>query len=99
MSGPDLKVDYSLLDGSSRRLQNMKSFFEGIKEWDRSCDSAWGSGAIASAMSGSFAGNWDIHRKKLVDSMDSLSKLCDEAVKQFQKADGKWAGALTGHGG
>lgn len=99
MSGPDLRVDYGLLDGSSRRLQQMKSFFDGIQDWDRSCDSAWGSGAIASAMSGSFAGNWNVHRKELVSSMDSLSELCDQAVVQFQNADGTMARKLTGHGG
>ena len=98
MSGPDLKVDYGLLESSGRRLQQMKSFFDGIKSWSQSCEGFWGSGAIASAMSGSFAGNWDSHRKRLVESMESLSELCDKSVKSFQEMDSKQARALTGHG-
>lgn len=96
VSGPDLKVDYDLLDGSAGRLRQMKSFFEGIKDWGQSCEGDWGSGSIASAMSGHFAGNWDIHRKGLVESMDSLAELCDTAVKSFQDGDTKLANSLTG---
>lgn len=96
MSGPDLKADYGLLNSSERRLRQMKSFFDGIKDWDRSCASFWGASAIASAISGHFAGNWDIHRKRLMESMDSLAELCDMSVKEFQKADAALARSVTG---
>jgi hypothetical protein len=43
---------------------------------------------------GSFAGNWDSHRKQLTDSMQSLSSLVSAARKHFQDTDGKLASQL-----
>src|SRR5438105_2449252 len=98
MAGPDLKVDYALLEGSSRTLQQMQSHLEGLGNWSHSTEGCWGSGEIASAMSESFAGNWESHRQRLIESMKSLSELCDKSVQQFQEMDSKQAGELTGHG-
>lgn len=97
MSGPDLKVDYALLEGSGRTLQQMQSHFEELGNWSHSTAGCWGSGEIASAMSDHFAGNWDSHRKRMIESMKSMSELCDKSVQQFQEMDSKQARALTGH--
>lgn len=90
----DLKVDYQLLDSTERTLSSLTSEFQNIKAQEGSYDGAMGSGDIAGAMD-SFAGNWDYHRGKLVDSMQALGKMVGQTRQAFQKTDTGLAHDLT----
>lgn len=90
----DLKVDYALLSSTESTLSSLIGEFSRIESSTGSYDGALGSGDIEGAM-GSFAGNWDSHRKQLTDSMRSLGDLVSAARKHFQDADGKLASQLT----
>jgi uncharacterized protein YukE len=91
---PDLKVDYNLLDQSEKALSSLVSEFQNIKAQESAYDGAMGSGDVASAM-GDFAGNWDIHRKKLVDKMQHTGELIHQSKQAFSDTDGKLACSLT----
>lgn len=90
----DLKVDYQLLDSIERSLTTLQSEFQNIKAQTGSYDGAMGSGDVAGAMDG-FAGNWDDHRKDLLNSIQTLGKMVSETKQQFQAADSKLANSLT----
>jgi uncharacterized protein YukE len=92
----DLKVDYQLLDMTERNLSSLKSEFDNIKAQTGSYDGFLGSGDIASAM-GAFCGNWDYHRGKLVEEMESLGTMVAQTKKSFQDADEQLKASLTGH--
>jgi hypothetical protein len=89
----DLKVEFSLLDSASKTLTSLTSEFQNIKAQGGDYDGAMGSGDIVGAM-GSFSGNWDYHRGKLVGSMQALGKMIDESSKQFHGTDNQLASSL-----
>jgi hypothetical protein len=86
----DLKVEFGLLDSAEKTLTSLTSEFQNIKAQESGYEGAMGSGDIAGAL-GSFSGNWDYHRDKLVGSMQALGKMITESKKQFQETDGKLA--------
>ena len=90
----DLKVDYQLLDSIERSLTSLHSEFQNIKSQTGAYDGAMGSGDVASAMDG-FSGNWDDHRKDLLNSIQSLGKMVSETKQQFQTTDNKLKNSLT----
>ena len=83
----DLKVEFDLLNSAKKTLT---SEFQNIKAQESGYDGAMGSGDITGAL-GSFSGNWDYHRNKLVGSMQALGQLIDESEKQFHKTDDQLA--------
>lgn len=89
----DLKVEFSLLDSAGKTLTSLTSEFQNIKAQTSDYDGAMGSGDIAGAM-GSFSGNWDYHRDKLVGSMQALGKMIAESSKQFHGTDNQLASSL-----
>jgi hypothetical protein len=93
----DLKVDYSLLEASHKRLTSLSSEFGSLQASNSGYDAALGSGTIAGAMN-SFAGNWSYHRDQLVGDMDKLDKMITESIAQFMDTDKKAAQELTGKG-
>jgi hypothetical protein len=90
---PDLKVEFDLLDSAEKTLTNLTSEFQNIKAQENGYEGAMGSGDIAGAL-GSFSGNWDYHRDKLVGSMQALGKMVNESKKQFHETDNKLASDL-----
>ena len=86
----DLKVEFDLLNSAKKTLTNLTSEFQHIKAQESAYDGAMGSGDITGAL-GSFSGNWDYHRNKLVGSMQALGQLIDESEKQFHKTDDQLA--------
>ncbi|HWG15787.1 MAG TPA: hypothetical protein VG268_21185 [Streptosporangiaceae bacterium] len=90
---PDLKVEFDLLDSAEKTLTNLTSEFQNIKAQESGYEGAMGSGDIAGAL-GSFSGNWDYHRDKLVGSMQALGKMVAESRKQFHETDNKLASSL-----
>lgn len=102
---PDLEVDFDLLSESSRSLGDIYQAFDGLKSRSAQTESDWGAGAIASAM-GSFSGDWDSHRDKIMKSAQTLKQMTDQAVEAFKDTDKQLAGGLqqtkvvtTTHGG
>ena len=89
-----MKVDYQLLDSTEKSLSNLVAEFQNIKTQEQAYDGAMGSGDIAGAL-GSFAGNWDYHRKKLIGSMQALGKMVSETKEQFRKTDTGLTSSLT----
>ena len=86
----DLKVEFDLLNSAKKTLTTLTSEFQNIKAAESAYDGAMGSGDITGAL-GSFSGNWDYHRNKLVGSMQALGQLIDESEKQFHKTDDQLA--------
>ena len=97
MGTPDLKVDYDLLEATHKTLTSLASEFGNLKASTSGYDAAMGSGTITGAM-GSFSGNWDYHRDKLVGNMQKLDGMITESVKQFMDTDKQAAQALLGKG-
>lgn len=90
----DLKVDYQLLDSIERSLSTLVSEFQNIQAQTGGYDGAMGSADIAGAM-GSFAGNWDYHRKQIAGSMQSLGQMVSQTRKHFQDTDNRLKASLT----
>jgi hypothetical protein len=90
----DLKVDYQLLDATEKSLSTLVSEFQNIKAQEQAYDGAMGSGDIAGAL-GSFAGNWDYHREKLIGSMQALGTMVSQTKEQFSKTDTGLTASLT----
>ena len=84
----DLKVDNHLLESTERHLHSLKSEFSKIKSRTEHYDSAFGSHDIIDAM-GEFSGNWDYHRRKLLESIENLGKLVHETIEKFHESDEK----------
>jgi uncharacterized protein YukE len=87
-------VDYQLLASITRTLEGLASEFAHLDDQVASFDSAYGSDAIASAMS-SFSGNWSNHRKTLLSTMENLGKMTAATEQHFRQADNQLASDLT----
>ncbi len=92
---PDLKVNYDLLQQSSKTLASLCREFANCEAQERVYDGEWGSGDIKSAMD-AFTDNWHYHRGKLLDSMQSLGKMIDQSLATFRKTDARLAASVTG---
>ena len=82
----DLRISYGELESTKARMSSLVKDFEGIQADQSRYDGAMGSGDVAGAMD-SFAGNWSIHRKKLLDKMQNLNSLVEAALVHFPKTD------------
>lgn len=89
----DLKIDYDLLTTSRKSLGDIYQAYDRLKSRSSHTESDWGSGDISAAM-GSFSGDWDNHREKIMKSVDSVKCMADEALAGFQDTEGKLAGSL-----
>jgi len=90
----DLVVDYNLLDKAQTALTGLAREFSNIKSQERAYDGDWGSPRIQSAMA-DFAGNWDDHRKNLLQKINTLGQHTQESKKGFQGTDTKLKSQLT----
>ncbi len=90
MGDPDLTVDYDFLADCERKLGQLKKTFEDIENRRDDMKEHWGSGAVAGAM-GDFVDNWDDYRTRLVESIESVSKLVTGSKKAFEDLDDKLA--------
>jgi hypothetical protein len=84
----DLVVDYNLLDKAQASLAGLGKEFGDIKSQERAYDGDWGSSRIQNAMA-DFAGNWDNHRKNLLQKINTLGQHTQESKKGFQGTDTK----------
>ncbi len=92
-----LKVDYTALNDSERSLLRISTELEGA-EARRDADAGiWGSSDVADAME-EFVGNWDRHRKQLVESLKSVGEMCASSRDCFTGTDQQLASKLAGAG-
>lgn len=89
----DLKIDYDLLTESSRSLGDIYRAFDQLKSRAANTSSDWGSSDIAGAM-GSFSGDWDSHREKIMHSIQSVKNTVDEALQGFNDTETKLSTSL-----
>jgi hypothetical protein len=89
----DLKIDYDILSESSGSLQDIYNAFDKLRSRASATSSDWGSDDIASAM-GSFSGDWDNHRHKVMKSIESVKQMVDEALQGFNDTETKLSGSL-----
>ncbi len=93
----DLKVNYTSLDDSERSLQRIATELEGADARRAANADIWGSSAVADAMD-EFVGNWDRHRKQLVESLKSVGEMCASSRDCFTGADQQLASELPSAG-
>ncbi len=93
----DLKVNYATLDQSEQSLRRIASELEGAEARRHANERIWGSSDVADAMS-EFVGNWDRHRRELVESLQSVAGMCASAREAFAGSDRQLAAELTGTG-
>jgi uncharacterized protein YukE len=90
MAGPDLKVEYDILEQTEKTLNSLRSEFDNCEAQERVYDPEWGSGDVKDAMH-SFTDNWKKNREHLQKSIESVGKLVSESIEAFKKADAKLA--------
>lgn len=90
----DLKVDFEQLDASRTTLHDLRQEFGHATEIVADAGGIWGNGHVSSAMS-DFAGNWRLHREKLLDRMSKVEEMTAGCIESFRHADEKIATGLT----
>jgi hypothetical protein len=88
----DFVVDYALLTQIENSLNRLTGEFEGIGSVPTATN--WGDGGIAGAM-GSFASNWQVHREKMIGSMEAMSANTQQCITQTSRYDDKMRQNLT----
>ncbi|GAA0610532.1 hypothetical protein GCM10009547_10700 [Sporichthya brevicatena] len=90
----DLQVDYVSLDRVHTALSRIAAEFEQMERHRDEVGEIWGSVHIRKAMSG-FAGNWDRHRRGLLESVRSVGEMCAATATTFRDVERGLAGSLT----
>jgi hypothetical protein len=90
----DLKVDYATLDAAHQSLERIAAELEGADHRCEELAGVWGSPDVAGAM-GSFAGNWDRHREKLLESVRSVGEMCAGTTETFRGCEQGLSDVLT----
>ncbi|KRV50885.1 hypothetical protein AQ490_13105 [Wenjunlia vitaminophila] len=91
----DLCVSYDTLEDCESDLKTIQSEFEKCGERRDQLRGIWGSGEVADAM-GDFVGNWDRHRKELVQSIKSVGEMVTNTLTTFKDTDKKLADNCKG---
>jgi hypothetical protein len=90
----DLRISYNDLESTNAVLGGLVKDLEDIQTDTSEYDRAMGSSDISGAMD-NFAGNWSIHREKLLGKMQNLQSMVDAALTEFPKTDREAASWLT----
>jgi hypothetical protein len=90
----DLRISYADLSATNGALLVLINDMENIQTDTSAYDGAMGSGDVAGAMD-NFAGNWSVHRKKLLGNMQNVQSMVQGALTDFPETDRKAAGWLT----
>jgi hypothetical protein len=90
----DLRISYSDLESTGAALGGLIRDLENIQTSQSEYDGAMGSSDISGAMD-NFAGNWSIHREKLLGKMQNLQSMVDAALTEFPKTDREAASWIT----
>jgi hypothetical protein len=92
----DLKVDYDQLTSSWSALHQLREEFDNATKLADSTDDIWGNGHVADAIH-DFAGNWKLHKEKLISKMQKVEDATQGCIQTFQDADGKIAAGVQVH--
>lgn len=90
----DLRISYSDLESTKTTMGALIGDLENIQASQSAYDGAMGSSDIAGAMD-NFAGNWSVHREKLLGKMKHLHSMVSAALTEFPKTDRETASWLT----
>ncbi|HUR75072.1 MAG TPA: hypothetical protein VMZ00_12410 [Sporichthya sp.] len=90
----DLQVDYAALDRAQTSLQKIAVEFEQMERHRDEIEDIWGSDHVREAMGG-FAGNWDRHRDKLLESVRSVGEMAAGTAATFRDLERGLAGSLV----
>lgn len=92
----DLIVRFDRLRESRSALNRLHDEFHRATERVHDSDGIWGHHAVADAMD-DFAGNWKIHREKLLGNMQKVQDMTEACIDAFQQAEGHLAAAIEVH--
>ncbi len=99
MGAPDLKVDYDQLTASREALHQLRDEFDHSTDLAHDTEGIWGNGHVKDAIS-DFAGNWKLHKEKLLAKMEKVEDATGGCIDTFQDADAKIAaGVQVQHSG
>ncbi|MEV8596621.1 hypothetical protein [Streptomyces sp. NPDC052012] len=93
--GPDLQVDFSLLNKSAKQLNEIQTEFKRLGEWKKDVRAVVGDARVRKAM-GDFVDNWDKNRKRLIEEIEEVGKMVETTRDAFQKLDDDLAKATEG---
>jgi uncharacterized protein YukE len=93
----DLKVSYDWLSQTTSNLKAIQNELQNTGDHQRDVKGALGSGDIAHAMD-DFANNWDNHRRKILDKVQSLGEMSEKTMEAFTDVDNKLKNGVEGHG-
>jgi len=93
----DLRVSYDRLEESVRNLKVIHHELEDTKHHQKDISECLGSGQMKHAMH-DFAGNWNYHRNKLLEKIESMGELAEKTMEAFQDVDEKLRDGVTEKG-
>ncbi|QEU92574.1 hypothetical protein [Streptomyces kanamyceticus] len=91
----DLGVDYDYLYTIKNDLGTVRREFKDCTGHQEDLRDEYGSPYVSGAM-GDFTTNWDDHRKELLDNIDKVGKLVEQAIENFEELDKELAEASKG---
>ena len=94
----DLKVDYDQLTASRSALHDLHDEFDHATDLADQTDDIWGNGHVKDAIH-EFAGNWKIHKEKLLGKMQKVEDLTGGCIDTFENTDAEIAQGVQVHGG
>lgn len=86
----DLKVDYEQLTASRDALERLTTEYSHATDLAHASEGIWGHSAVKDAIN-DFAGNWKIHREKLLDHLHKVSEMTEKSLEAFEDADSQIA--------
>lgn len=92
--GERLKADLRRIEMASKQIRKLAGEFENATRLADGYAGALGSAELARALN-AFAGNWSIHRTRLIDDLSKESGLADAAVQAYRGTDEELAKALA----
>jgi hypothetical protein len=92
--GDRLRVDLTLLDDTTAALGLLQQEFSSAGATVSGAREALGAHELVGAL-GDFAGNWDRHRKALLESIDAIRTMAATARDSYTEADAKLADGIS----
>ncbi|CAL9524184.1 hypothetical protein [Streptomyces sp. enrichment culture] len=82
----DLGVDYDYLYTIKKDLKTVRNEFTTCSAHQESMKDEYGSDLVSGAME-KFTDNWDDHRKELLENIEKVGSLTEQAIQNFEKLD------------
>jgi hypothetical protein len=92
--GERLKADLGQISLASRQLSGLAAEFGRATALSDLPETVVGDAGLSGTLA-AFAGNWSIHRQRLIDDLTKLSENTAEAVKAYNGTDESLASALA----